>query len=241
MCEMQNLSFRQSLAWRLAPFLALLDARYLPLLFAGAPQSYAVYRWLADPKLLTGQWDWIALLGALGFEMVYVGAIAWSDQGVTTGWTWVTAIAALVFAVLVAVVSYWPTQGVAALLHAGFPIVAFCYTLQMHAASRASGARPQGAAEATPSATADAVPAALTINVTQTATAAALALAPVRIGGRSYDARSAGVALGVAPDVLTGRAFSLRGAAALTDGRGEKAVRGALARLDAVALPIEVA
>lgn len=113
---------------RLAPFVALLDAKYLPLLFAGTPQAYTVYVWLV------GSPEWIRVLGALGYEMVYVGAIAWTEHGAFNRWTWLTALAALLFSIAVAIYVYWPGAGWGALLHAGFPLVAFCYTLQMHAA-----------------------------------------------------------------------------------------------------------
>jgi hypothetical protein len=115
---------------RLAPFLVLLEARYAPLLFAVSPQSYAVYLWLFPaPYDLTG--EVFAVLGALGFEFVYVGAIAWAEDEKASWWTWGTAAVALVFSVLVAYYVY-RSQGAWALLHAGFPLVAFFYTMQLH-------------------------------------------------------------------------------------------------------------
>jgi len=115
---------------RLAPFLVLLEARYAPLLFAVAPQAYAVYLWLF-PHPYDGWGEIFAVIGAIGFEAVYVGAIAWAEEGRAGLWTWLTAAAALVFSIAVAVYVYLP-QGWWAALHAGFPIVAFCYTMQLH-------------------------------------------------------------------------------------------------------------
>ena len=115
---------------RLAPFLVLLEARYAPLLFAVAPQAYAVYLWLF-PHPYDGWGELFAVIGAIGFEAVYVGAIAWAEEGRAGRWTWVTAAAALIFSIAVAVYVYLP-QGWWSALHAGFPIVAFCYTMQLH-------------------------------------------------------------------------------------------------------------
>jgi hypothetical protein len=117
------------LARRMGPFVALLDARYLPLLFAVAPQSYTVYAWL----LAGGAPQEIAFMGGVGFEVIYVGAIAWADHG--AGWqaARLPAITALVFSVAVAVAHYAPAQGALAVLHAGFPLVAYAYTVMMHA------------------------------------------------------------------------------------------------------------
>lgn len=115
---------------RLAPFLVLLEARYAPLLFAVAPQSYAVYLWLFPaPYNLTG--EAFAVAGALGYELVYVGAIAWAEEDRASFWTWATAVVALVFSILVAYHVY-QAQGAWAWLHAGFPVVAFSYTLNMY-------------------------------------------------------------------------------------------------------------
>lgn len=116
---------------RLAPFLILLEARYAPLLFAVAPQAFAVYLWLFPRPTYDGWGEIFAIIGAIGFEAVYVGAIAWAEEGKAGGWTWLTAGAALVFSVAVAIFVYLP-QGWWAALHAGFPIVAFCYTMQLH-------------------------------------------------------------------------------------------------------------
>lgn len=115
---------------RLAPFLMLLEARYAPLLFAVAPQAYAIYLWLF-PRPYDGTGEAFAVLGALGFEFVYVGAIAWAEDGKAGIWTWITAVIALLFSVAVAYYVY-RSQGWWALLHAGFPLVAFGYTMQLH-------------------------------------------------------------------------------------------------------------
>lgn len=115
---------------RLAPFLVLLEARYAPLLFAVAPQAYAVYLWLF-PHPYDGYGELFAVIGAIGYEAVYVGAIAWAEEGKASRWTWITAAAALIFSIAVAVYVYLP-QGLWSILHAGFPLVAFCYTMQLH-------------------------------------------------------------------------------------------------------------
>lgn len=118
---------------RLAPFLDLLDARFLPLLFAYAPQAYTVYAWLKAG----GAPESIALLGGVGFEFISVGAIAWAERG--AGWSAARgpALTSLAFSVAVAVAHYATTQGALAVLHAGFPLVAYFYTLMMHAPRRA--------------------------------------------------------------------------------------------------------
>lgn len=118
-----------ALAARLGPFLDLLDARYLPLLFVNAPQAYTVYAWL----LREGTPEPIAMLGGLGFEFVAVGAIAWAVRGAGWAQARMTAVTALAFSVAVAVVYYHPTSGTLAFLHAGYPLVAFAYVLMMHA------------------------------------------------------------------------------------------------------------
>jgi hypothetical protein len=116
---------------RLAPFLVLLEARYAPLLFAVAPQAYAVYLWLMpQPYDRTG--EFFAVMGGIGYEFIYVGAIAWAEEGKWSFWTWATAVIALLFSMAVAYYVY-RTQGAWAWLHAGFPLVAFGYTMNMHA------------------------------------------------------------------------------------------------------------
>lgn len=112
----------------------LLDIRYLPLLFAAAPQSYAVYLWQWHGSDLSTAAFVFAVLGALGYETIYVGAIAWTEDG-RLGWgATITATVALLFSVAVAVFVH-RAQGWASLLHAGFPIVAYAYTLHMHSAA----------------------------------------------------------------------------------------------------------
>lgn len=115
---------------RFAPFLVLLEARYAPLLFAVAPQAYAVYLWLfPHPYDVWG--ELFAVMGAIGYEFVYVGAIAWAEEDRSSVWTWATATVALIFSVVVAYYVY-REQGEWAWLHAGFPLVAFTYTLNMY-------------------------------------------------------------------------------------------------------------
>jgi hypothetical protein len=122
---MDNLSWKS----RITPFLDLLDARYLPLLFVAAPQAYTVYAWL----LADGAPGSIALMGGIGFEFVYVGAIAWATKG--AGWraARIPAVTALLFSVAVAVAHYAAVSGVLAILHAGFPLVGYAYMVMMHA------------------------------------------------------------------------------------------------------------
>lgn len=120
---------------RLAPFLILLEARYAPLLFAVAPQAYAVYLWLfPQPYSATG--EFFAVMGGIGYEAIYVGAIAWAEEERWSFWTWGTAVIALLFSMAVAYYVY-RSQGGWAWLHAGFPLVAFGYTMNMHAPARA--------------------------------------------------------------------------------------------------------
>jgi hypothetical protein len=116
---------------RLAPFLMLLEARYAPLLFAVAPQAYAVYLWLM-PQPYDGFGEFFAVMGGIGYEFIYVGAIAWAEEGKWSFWTWATAVIALLFSMAVAYYVY-RAQGTWAWLHAGFPLVAFGYTMNMHA------------------------------------------------------------------------------------------------------------
>lgn len=130
---------------RLLPFLVLLEARYAPLLFAVAPQSYAVYLWLWRGSDQATASFWFAVMGALGYELVYVGAIAWAEEGRSTFWTWATAGVALIFSVVVAYYVY-SAQGAWAWLHAGFPLVAFTYTLNMHTQRPISAATPRKSA-----------------------------------------------------------------------------------------------
>lgn len=118
---------------RIEPFLDLLDARYLPLLFAASHQAYTVYLWLYHGSDRSDAAHWFAVLGALGYEFIYIGAVAWSERG--AGWSAarLPAVTALVFACAVAVAHYAPTQGYMAVLHVGFPLVAYAYTAMMHA------------------------------------------------------------------------------------------------------------
>lgn len=124
---------------RLAPFLALLDAKYAPLLFAVAPQAYNVYLWLF-PKPYDGWGELFAIMGAIGYEAVYVGAIAWAEEGKSSFWTWATATLALIFSIGVAVFVNLD-EGWWASLHAGFPIVAYTYTINMYVATHRKPAK----------------------------------------------------------------------------------------------------
>lgn len=141
---------------RLSPFLDLLDARYMPLACAAIPQAHAVYTWLYHsyiPSQRTLDTLIISIIGGLGFELIYVGAIAWSAPSRTlvdergqkskqSFWYLVTAIIALVFSTAVAFYSFsnlasfpngnWLVENVGAFLHIGFPLVAFAYTMYIH-------------------------------------------------------------------------------------------------------------
>lgn len=119
-----------TLRQRVGPFLALLDARYLPLLFVAAPQAYTVYAWLIG----SGAPPVVAGLGGIGFEFVYIGSIAWAERG--AGWQAARgpALMALLFSVAVAVAYYGPAEGPLAALHAGFSVVGYFYMVLMHAA-----------------------------------------------------------------------------------------------------------
>jgi hypothetical protein len=123
-----------TLSQRIAPLLALLDARYFPLLFAAAPQAYTVYRWLFFASDRSTEAWFFAVVGATGFEMVYVGAIAWAEGHARSHWFWLTAFTALLFSVLVALRVYLPGEVEWAILHSGFPLTAFCYTMLIHRA-----------------------------------------------------------------------------------------------------------
>jgi hypothetical protein len=140
-------ALRTELARRMGPFVALLDARYLPLLFAVVPQAWAVYAWL----LASGAPHTVAAFGAVGYEAVYIAAIAWAEYGASNVWAQRrTALGALLFSIAVAVYHYWPLQGWGALLHAGFPIVAYLLTLQMHGPARPHQAAHDAPAPAHP-------------------------------------------------------------------------------------------
>lgn len=115
---------------RLAPFLVLIEARYAPLLFAVSPQAYAVYLWLF-PHQYTATGEFFAILGGIGYEAIYVGAIAWAEEGRWSFWTWATATCALLFSMVVAYYVY-RDEGWWSWLHSGFPLVAFTYTMNMH-------------------------------------------------------------------------------------------------------------
>lgn len=123
-----------ALSPRLGPFLDLLDARYLPLILVVSPQAWTMYAWLVRE----GSPEVIARMGAVGYESIFVGAIAWAERG--AGWrsARLPAVTALLFAVAVAVAYYGPGSGTLAIVHIGSPLVAYAYTLMMHA-QRAEG------------------------------------------------------------------------------------------------------
>ena len=141
---------------RLAPFLILLEARYAPLLFAVAPQAYAVYLWLF-PAPYSRVGEFFAVMGGIGYEFIYVGAIAWAEEERWSFWTWGTAVIALLFSMAVAYYVY-RYQGAWAWLHAGFPLVAFGYTMNMHAPARTRSVPPAQGAPVVQLTTARAIP-----------------------------------------------------------------------------------
>jgi hypothetical protein len=143
---------------RLAPLLALLEARYLPLPFAVLPQAYAVFLWLWRDSDQSTIALLFAIAGALGYELIYVGAIVWAEEGRNSIWTWATAVSALLFSIAVAIYVHrgegvlFALFGVsvdAAWLHAGFPLVAFFYSLNMHSKAHQQPARASTLAQTT--------------------------------------------------------------------------------------------
>lgn len=125
------MSIPQTSRWE--PFKVLFEAQYLPLLLLALPQSFIVYKWLnTDTSLATMVF---AIIGAAAFESAYVGSIAWADRQTKGKWIWVTAFIALLFSVLVAIKVNMAREGWWALLHAGFPLTAFAYTMIMHHAT----------------------------------------------------------------------------------------------------------
>ena len=125
---------------------SLFTPRDIPLLFVVLPQAYtvALWQWEGRAGPLTGAaWSigaWVALvfaiLGGIGYEAIYVGAVAWARRITSRAahaWAFLTALSALGFSVGVAVYVY-RAQGGAAWLHAGFPVVAFLYTVMTFAA-----------------------------------------------------------------------------------------------------------
>lgn len=118
---------------RWEPFKVLFEAQYLPLLLLALPQSFNVYKWLMDDTA----WSTFifAVIGGMAFEAAYVGVIAWADRSVQGKWYWVTAFMALGFSIMVAVHVHFAQDRWWALLHAGFPAVAFAYTMIMHNAT----------------------------------------------------------------------------------------------------------
>lgn len=124
-----------------------LQPHYAPQWLLVMPQAYNVFLWLyvghmqwMDANGITEAPDrWVflilgiifAVIGGMGYESAYIGAIAWSEQKHGNIMVVVTATAALICAVLIAYHVH-AHQGGWAWLHAGFPFVSFCYTLAMH-------------------------------------------------------------------------------------------------------------
>jgi len=124
------------------------EPHYAPLWLVILPQAFAVFLWLLVDGL-----DWLkqhgfaentalivavvffAMIGALGYESVYVGAIAWAERGSNNRYVYGTAASSLLFSVLVAFHVY-EFRGPWSLLHAGFPFVGFWYSIAMHTATR---------------------------------------------------------------------------------------------------------
>jgi len=130
-----------SLKQRLSPFLVLIEARYLPLLVLVAPQAFAVYLWLLESNRGEHGATAVAMIGAAALEFTYVGSIAWAESAIPEAkhlnrWVWGTAVLALLFSVAVAIDVYWAKEGIRSFLHAGFPLVAFGYTMVVHTVSK---------------------------------------------------------------------------------------------------------
>jgi hypothetical protein len=123
---------------RLAPFLALMDGRFFPLLIVALPQAFVVYQWLEQGNHNYEGWATVfAVVGAAAFESVYLGVIAWAEGRADQRWVQGTTLASLGFSALVAVKVYWPgwqEELSSALLHAGFPLLAYCYSMTIHSA-----------------------------------------------------------------------------------------------------------
>lgn len=116
---------------RLAPMLALLDTRYMPVLFSATWQSYTIYLYLWAHSDQSATAHAFAKMGGLAFESLYIGAIAWAYLGQSNAWSRMTAFVALVFSVAIAVYMH-RAEGSAAWLQSGFSIATYCYTMQMH-------------------------------------------------------------------------------------------------------------
>lgn len=118
---------------RLQPFLALLDARYAPLLFLVLPQAYTVFLWLVESVPPQSPYKTaafiFAVIGGIAYEFASIGAISWTEAGKVNRWSIITAITSLVFSMLIAVKVYEADQW--AWLHCGNALVAFFYTLSI--------------------------------------------------------------------------------------------------------------
>jgi hypothetical protein len=128
---------------RLAPFLALMDGRFFPLLIVALPQAFVVYQWLESGNHKYEGWSTVfAVIGAMAFESIYVGVIAWAEGRADQRWVQGTTLASLGFSALVAVKVYWPgwqEELSSAILHAGFPLLAYCYSMTIHSALKGEG------------------------------------------------------------------------------------------------------
>jgi hypothetical protein len=137
---------------RVSPIKTLLNIKYFPLLVAGAQQCYVVGQWLMQGAA-DGNKDWMKLVldiifsivGALGLEGFYIGAIAWGTGGIfeTKGqrfwngfWFWMVSLVALVGSSLVAFHLYYPKQQEWAFLHSMFPLGCFFYTMLIHSGKK---------------------------------------------------------------------------------------------------------
>jgi hypothetical protein len=116
---------------RIKPFLDLLDAKYLPLLFIASPQAYVVYRWLLEGSLQTSADFIFAVLGSIGFEAVYVSAVVWASER-PNRWVWFTSVSALLFSSGIALRVYWQQDAWWSLLHLGYPVISYFYSLTVH-------------------------------------------------------------------------------------------------------------
>lgn len=123
------------------------EPHYAPLWLVILPQAFAVFLWLLvdgmrwleehsyrDNIYLQVAVVVFAMIGAMGYESVYVGSIAWAERGSNNRYVFFTAGSSLLFSVLVAFHVY-EFRGAWSLLHAGFPFVGFWYSIAMHTAT----------------------------------------------------------------------------------------------------------
>jgi hypothetical protein len=72
-----------------------------------------------------------AVLGSIGFEAVYVSVVIWSSER-PNKWVWFTSVAALLFSSGIALRVYWQQDGWWSLLHLGYPVISYFYSLTVH-------------------------------------------------------------------------------------------------------------